>query len=127
MISRMFANQNRPRVIGKLASTRTAQTEKPVTPKPVTPSTRPPAFVGPKGTDPTTAVELWRAVKETEAGWCREGVVHSLTRKARTRAEFLAMLEDQNYHGLYRALQFTWKVDERDVTDALNNLPDYVV
>ena len=119
-LSRIFKHRERPRIVGNAVPLRTKQTEIPVTPKPIE---RPPAYVEPKGTDPTNAYELWQAVLATEAGWMKGGGAWQLTRMARTRAEFLARLEDANYHGLYLALQRKWKVDERDVTAALNALP----
>ena len=120
-LSRIFALRRRPRIVGHVVRWRKNETETPVTPKPIE---RPPAYVEPKGTDPTNAYELWQAVMATEAGWMKGGRVWKLTRKARTRAEFLARLEDENYHGLYLALQCKWKVDERDVTDALKALEE---
>ena len=65
---------------------------------------------------------LWSEAKDVNPYLLEGQLIHRLAYQSSTKAEFLANLEDSNFHQLYKRLQDRWGVDEAKVLKALNRL-----
>ena len=68
---------------------------------------------------------LWTEAKDENPYLLEGQQIHRLAYESETKTEFLAKLEDSNFHRLYSRLQKRWGVDEEKVLKALKGLGAY--